>query len=69
MHKMFLFYLVLIIQINGQAIVRDECQSQTTIVNDLWMKFRKFETDYMQLQNRIIKLEEELHEIKGISSE
>ena len=76
MHKMFLFYLVIIIKINGQAIKRDECQSQATTVNDLWMKFRKLEKDnkelrqqYMNSQNRIVKLEDELREIKETSGE
>ena len=78
MKNIFLFLknLVLIIQIYGQVIVRDQCQSQTTTVNDLWMEFRKLKNDYMSLrqkyedsQIRIVKLEDELREIKETSGE
>ena len=78
---MFLLHLLFIIkqlQINGQAIVSDQCQSQTSTANDLVTKFRQLETEYASLrqqymhsQNRLIemegrqkKLEDELREVK-----
>ena len=74
MYKMFVLFLVLIIkecQINGQAVISDSCQSQTSTINDLLMKVRQLETDHATLRQQNIEmgnkqkiLEDELREIK-----
>ena len=76
MFNMILLCLLFIIeehQINGQAIVSDPFQSQTSTTNDrnLLMKVRKLENDYITLRQQYTeiedkhrRLEDEIREIK-----
>ena len=53
MYKILILCLFIILnewQINGQAIITGQCQSQTSTVNDLLMKIRQLENDYSSLR-------------------
>ena len=51
-------------QINGQAIISDQCQSQASTVNDLLIKMRQLETDYKNMADKQKRLENELQKMK-----
>ena len=51
-------------QINGQAIISDQCQSQASTVNDLLMKIRQLEIDYKTMAGKQKNLEDELQQMK-----
>ena len=51
-------------QINGQAIIGDQCQNQASTMNDLLMKIRQLEIDYKTVAHKQKNLEDELQQMK-----
>ena len=70
-HQIILLYLGLIIKeclINGQAIINDQCQSQTS-AEDLLVKLRQLENEYTSLKQQYLYSESRLAEVEGRQKE
>ena len=70
-HQIIPLYLGLIIKeclINGQAIISEQCQSQTS-AEDLLVKLRHLENDYTTLRQQYMHSESRLAEVEDRQKE